>query len=242
LYRYLAKQPRSLAAEMQVGLRPPLRTPAEMKHDKTMGHAREYMKDASFAGMMAAIKAGTVGRRFLFRLCAVVVCEGCEPFVLALSFPQNNVQLQLHVQVQRFIHPHLTTTLCRATCHYLEGQKPYPGAMSSPEWLEVYESRPDGSFFVKESVLKKEREKNEREEVGGATPPESGGGGGGGAKKKKGSIKKKTGGKKMGGKSLKAAKGGGLGAASADDASQQCAAGDASCAGGEAKKKGHEEL
>lgn len=159
----IMKQPKTLPDEFQVGRRPPLRSPEELKQDRAAGHAREYMKEASFAGMMAATA----------------------------------------------------------------GQKPYPGAMSSPEWKEIYQQRDDGTFFVKNEALEEDL---------------AGGEGG----------KKKRSGKKASGKKRRAAREeGDLGTASTDDASQQCKAGDASCAGGAAqqraketgkKSKGHEEL
>lgn len=159
----IAMQPKTLADELQVGNRPPLRAPEDIKQDKAAGHAREYLKEASFAGLMAATK----------------------------------------------------------------GQKPYPGAMGSSEWNEIYEQREDGTFFIKSEVLKEEM-------AGGA-----------------GGKKKKSGKKASGKKSRAAREEADLGTASTDDASQQCKAGDASCGGGAAperakktgkKSKGHEEL
>ena len=52
----IAKQPSTLGNEFQSGLRTPLRTPQQLKEDKAAGHARTYLSEASFAGMMAAIE------------------------------------------------------------------------------------------------------------------------------------------------------------------------------------------
>ena len=52
----VAKQPETIDKQFMLGVRPPLRTPQQMKEDKAAGHKREQLREASFAGMMAAIQ------------------------------------------------------------------------------------------------------------------------------------------------------------------------------------------